>query len=85
LVVQNQAQLAAYKRELDKNPQAKQELNQAAKDFARSNGYILPNGQIAYGSGYGYGYANPYSYWFGYPYWYGSALWYPGAYWGSFG
>ncbi|MEA5401370.1 DUF3300 domain-containing protein [Arcicella sp. DC2W] len=85
LAVQNQAQMAAYKKELANNPQAKQELNQAAQDFARSNGYILPNGQVAYGSNYNYGYANPYSYWFGYPYWYGSALWYPSAYWGSFG
>lgn len=83
LMIQNQAQMAAYKKELENNPQAKQELNQAAKDFARSNGYILPNGQVVYNGNYGY--ANPYSYWFGYPYWYGSALWYPGAYWGSFG
>jgi hypothetical protein len=85
LMIQNQAQLAAYKKELESNPQAKQELNQAAKDFARSNGYILPNGQVAYGNNYNYGYANPYSYWFGYPSWYGSPLWYPSAYWGSFG
>lgn len=85
LMVQNQAQMAAYKKELGNNPQAQQELNQAAKDFAKTNGYILPNGQVAYNNNYGYGYANPYSYWFGYPYWYGSALWYPSAYWGSFG
>lgn len=83
LMTQNQAQMAAYKKELENNPQAKQELNQAAQDFARSNGYILPNGQVGYNVNYGY--ANPYSYWFGYPYWYGSALWYPSAYWGSFG
>lgn len=83
LVIQNQAQIAAYQKALAQNPQAKQELNQAARDFARSNGYILPNGQVVYGNGYGY--ANPYSYWFGYPTWYGTALWYPSAYWSSFG
>ncbi|MEA5259806.1 hypothetical protein VB264_18560 [Arcicella aquatica] len=85
LMIQNQTQMATYKKELGNNPQAQQELNQAAKDFAKTNGYILPNGQIAYGNNYNYGYANPYSYWFGYPYWYGSPLWYPSAYWGSFG
>nr|WP_293840235.1 hypothetical protein [uncultured Arsenicibacter sp.] len=80
LMVQHDREVAAYKKSIDADPHAGQELNQAAKTFAQNNGYILPSG---YGAGMMY--ANPYSYWFGYPYWYGSPLWYPGAYWTGFG
>jgi hypothetical protein len=81
LAVQHNREVADYKKQIDADPQAGQELNQAAHSFAQSNGYILPQA----GFGGGMMYANPYSYWFGYPYWYGSPLWYPGAYWGGFG
>lgn len=83
LVLQNQQVIQSYKQQMDSNPQAVSELNQAAKDFAQANGYILPNGQ--YASTNNNYWANPYSFWFGYPYWYGSPLWYPGAYWSNFG
>ncbi len=82
LNVQNQIEIAAYKKQLEENPQAKQELSQAARDYAKANGYNIPNQQYANNQNY---YANPYSYWFGYPSWYGSPLWYPGSYWSSFG
>ncbi|GAB3902515.1 hypothetical protein GCM10028803_29330 [Larkinella knui] len=80
LAVQHDREVADYKKRIDADPQAGQELNQAARSFAQSNGYILPT--MGYGGGMMF--ANPYSYWFGYPYWYGSPLWYPGAFWGGF-
>ncbi|MDB5272799.1 MAG: hypothetical protein JWO58_1166 [Chitinophagaceae bacterium] len=82
LAIQNQQEIADYKKQMADNPGAQQEMNQAAQDFANSNGYMLPNNQNI---GNNYYYVNPYSYWFGYPYWYSSPLWYPNAYWGSFG
>lgn len=82
LVIQNDREVAYYKKQLDENPQAKAELTQAAKDYAQENGYIVPNTSNYYNQNY---YVNPYSFWFGYPYWYGSPLWYPSAYWGGFG
>jgi hypothetical protein len=81
LVVQNQQEIANYKQQLDANPDAQQQLNQAAQEYANTNGYILPNQTVINMNIY----ANPYSYWFGYPYWYDAPLWYPGAYWNCFG
>ncbi|RRB04803.1 hypothetical protein [Larkinella rosea] len=88
LSVQDQYEVSAFQQELADNPQAGQELNQAAQDYAKSNGYIIPPvpADNTPTTTYSYNYfANPYSYWFGYPGWYGSPLWYPGAYWAGFG
>jgi len=78
---QNKQELAAYQRELNQDPQAQQELQQAGQAYAQANGYssngINPNPAWASMSAYN---QNPYSYWFGYPYWYGSPLWYPSAF-----
>lgn len=81
LQVQNQQELADYQNELNNDPQAKQELQQAAQAYAQANGYntgINPNPAWINSSYY---YQNPYSFWFGYPYWYMSPLWYPSAWW----
>ncbi|QJD78642.1 DUF3300 domain-containing protein [Spirosoma rhododendri] len=78
---QNQQELADYQRQLNQDPQAQQELQQAGQEYARANGYstngINPNPAWTSASAYN---QNPYSYWFGYPYWYGSPLWYPSAF-----
>ena len=83
LDVQNQRAVAAYQQELNQDPQARQELQQAAQDYAQTNGYktggISPNPAWPVNSAYYY--QNPYLYWFGYPGWYGSPFWYPSAYW----
>lgn len=81
LLAENEQEVAYYKKSIDDDPNAKAQLEQAARDYAKQYGYILPN-NVGFAGNY---YANPYSYWFGYPYWYGSALWYPNAFWGSFG
>ena len=81
--VQNQYEIAAFKKQLESDPQALKEYEQAAKDYSKSNGYNLPNQQSYtnnpnyYNASY---YGNPYSYWYGYPYWYTSPMWYPGAF-----
>ncbi|MBO0937467.1 hypothetical protein J2I47_13000 [Fibrella sp. HMF5335] len=88
LDAQNKQELAAYQQELNQDPQARQELQQAAQDYAHANGYKTgginrnvgpPNPAWPVNSSYYY--QNPYSFWFGYPGWYGSPFWYPSAYW----
>ena len=79
LNVQNQYEISTFKKQMDEDPQANQELSQAAKDYASQNGYDVPTQQNYDLNSSNY-YANPYSYWFGYPMWYSSPLWYPGAY-----
>ena len=76
LDAQNKQELADYQRQLDQDPQARQELQQAGKAYAQANG-INPNPAWPNNSTY---YGNPYSYWFGYPGWYGSPMWYPSAF-----
>lgn len=81
LTVQNQQALADYQNELNRDPQAQQELQQAGQAYAQANGYktgINPNPAWVNTSYY---YQNPYPFWFGYPYWYASPLWYPSAWW----
>lgn len=81
LQVQNQQELADYQNQLNNDPQARQELQQASQAYAQANGYtsgINPNPAWVNSSYY---YQNPYSYFFGYPYWYASPMWYPSAWW----
>lgn len=82
LTLQSQTEMANLKKQLADNPQAKQEFDQAVRDYGNANGYNIPN-QNYYNNNYGYNqnyYSNPYSYWLGYPSWYSSPLWYPGAF-----
>ncbi len=76
LAAQNQQELADYQRELNQDPQARQELAQAGKAYAQANGInpnpAWPNNPVYSG--------NPYSFWFGYPGWYGYPMWYPSAF-----
>jgi hypothetical protein len=80
LIVQDQYENAAYKKQIADDPKAQDELSQAAKDYAKDNGYDVPAQQYDEADNEGY-YANPYSYWFGYPEWYSDPLWYPGSFW----
>jgi len=80
LIVQDQYENAAYKQQMADDPKAQDELSQAAKDYAKDNGYDVPAQQYDEADNESY-YANPYSYWFGYPEWYSDPLWYPGSFW----
>ena len=78
LNVQNQYEIATFKKQLADDPQAMKEYGQAANEYANSNGYTLPDQQSYVNNSYYYG--NPYSYWFGYPSWYSYPNWYPGSF-----
>jgi hypothetical protein len=78
LNVQNQYEVALFKKQLTDDPQALKEYGQAANDYANTNGYALPSQQDYLNNSYYYG--NPYSYWFGYPTWYTYPNWYPGSF-----
>jgi len=80
LNVQNQYETANYKEQMDSDPKATQELNQAARDYAQTNDIDVPTQQNYDADNSDY-YANPYSYWYGYPDWYSYPLWYPGSFW----
>jgi len=80
LVVQDQYEIAAYKKQMADDPKAQDELSQAANAYAKDNGYDVPAQQYDDADNENY-YANPYSYWFGYPGWYSDPLWYPGSFW----
>jgi hypothetical protein len=80
LNVQNQYEIAAYKKQMADDPKATEELSQAAKDYAKTNDIDVPAQQNNDMNDADY-YANPYSYWFGYPEWYSYPLWYPGSFW----
>jgi len=69
LEIQNQEQAAEFKQQMEKDPKAMKELQQASNAY-KGNAYYNNNP-----------YYNPYSYWFGYPYWYPYPMWYPGASW----
>lgn len=80
LSVQNQYEVATLKSQMENNPQAIQEMKQAAKGYASDSGYNLPNQQNYNYNSNANNFGNPYSYWFGYPSWYSSPLWYPGSF-----
>ncbi|MDR3715598.1 MAG: hypothetical protein P4L51_22540 [Puia sp.] len=80
LIVQDQYEITAYKKQMADDPKARDELSQAAKDYAKDNDYDVPAQQYDDADNENY-YANPYSYWFGYPGWYSDPLWYPGSFW----
>ena len=84
LNVLNQYEIAAFKKQMENDPKAMKEYEQAAKAYAHSNGYNLPNQQSYSNNSNYYGspnyYGNPYSYWYGYPSWYSSPMWYPGSF-----
>lgn len=83
LVIESQYQVTALKEQINQNPEALNEMTQAAQDYAQQNGFQVSS-QSNYAQSGNY-YTNPYSYWFGYPQWYNSAMWYPGAYWYDMG
>ncbi len=81
-VRQNAEDAAAWKQNIEQNPDEASDLKNASTDFATDNGYTqdeintVPSSY--YVSNY---YCNPYSYWFGYPTWYPYSYWYPYPFW----
>ncbi|MEZ4774833.1 MAG: hypothetical protein R3D00_16730 [Bacteroidia bacterium] len=78
-------ELADWKTDLENDPEAQQELQAAAANFADENGYDsrtyrAPLNENDFYHQYPMPYPS-YSYWFGYPWWYSHAMWYPLPYW----
>lgn len=72
------------------NPEARRELETAAREFAEDQGYALDEGDPAVVRTRvvhvdHYVNVNPYPYWFGYPTWYAYPYWYPASVWSHVG
>ena len=80
VVAEEQAQeLEGWKKELENDPRALSEMDNAGRDFARENDYDLvrePREETDVSVHF-----YPYPYWYGYPYWYTFPYWYPYPYW----
>ena len=90
IVAEQQAnELSAWKTQLEEDPEATQEFEEAAQEFAQEQGY-----DDVYQEPAPHMYADPlyveyvwqpYPYWFGWPYWYAYPSWYPYPYWYHWG
>lgn len=80
IVAEEQAnELEEWKKELENDPLALEEMEHAGRDFARENDYDLsakPEQEKDFTVHF-----YPYPYWYGYPYWYTRPFWYPYSYW----
>ncbi len=91
VVAERQAKdVSAWKQELEDNPEAMKEYEQAAQDFAKDQGYdddvYTQPSQDVYADKVYIDYVwTPYPYWFGYPHWYSYPCWYPYPYWYHWG
>ncbi|MBI5915310.1 MAG: hypothetical protein HY842_08030 [Bacteroidetes bacterium] len=89
-------ELEEWNKSMEEDPAAKEELEQAAKDYTEEYGYddayydydddLYYNGRDRYETvvEYAYYYYN-YPYWFGYPHWYPYPRWRPYPYWYDWG
>lgn len=99
-IKQSAKDLEDWKNGLENNPEAKQEMEQAAKEFTKENhpddyyaddvynqGTPNQTNEPIYTNPPNTNYANlqPYPYWFGYPWWYDYPYWYPYPYWYNLG
>jgi hypothetical protein len=90
LAEQRAQELSDWKRKLEENPEAMQEYEAAAKEFASDQGYddevySEPAPDIYTDQVYIDYIWRPYPYWFGWPYWYTYPCWYPYPYWYHWG
>jgi hypothetical protein len=73
-------ELKDWKEGLENNPETKNEMLQAAKEFSKENDNYNENADVNINY-----VVNPYPYWFGYPWWYSYPYWYPNPYWYDWG
>jgi len=86
LAEQRAQEISDWKQQLEENPEAMQEYEAAAKEFASDQGYDdeVYTGPVPdlYADQVYIDYIwRPYPYWFGWPYWYTYPCWYPYPYW----
>ena len=80
-------ELAEWKKSLENDPEALNEMKASAEEYAAEKGsdpavYRSPRERDPVRVYVRY---SPFSYWFGYPYWYGYAYWYPYPVWWDWG
>lgn len=73
---QNQKDLAAYKNQIEKDPEAYNEMMEAAQKFADESNIAREN-EEDYSPDVEINVIHSYPFWFGYPYWYPYAYWRP--------
>ena len=79
---QNAEDAAEWKKTIEQDPDASNDLKSAAGDYAQENGYSDVEIHTAPDPDYITNYTcTPYSFWFGYPTWYPYSYWYPYPYW----
>lgn len=82
---QNAKDLEEWKAGLEKNPEAKKEMEQASKEFAKEQGYTEDDLAVKSEAVVVNYVIHPYPYWYGYPWWYDYPYWYPYPYWYDWG
>ncbi|MFI5204591.1 MAG: hypothetical protein ACHQF2_08865, partial [Flavobacteriales bacterium] len=82
---QNARDLEEWKTGLEKNPEAKKEMEASAREFAKEQGYNDEDMQVDNVTIVVNYVCQPYPYWFGYPWWYNYPYWYPYPYWYDWG
>jgi len=70
-----------WKKRIENDPEAAEELDEAARDYADENGYDYDELTSSSVQSRVNVVVNPYPYWFGYPVWYADAYLYPYGYW----
>ncbi len=81
----NAKELEDWKKNLEEDPQALQELEASAEAFATNQGYDEKSYRRERTETVVIHHYNPYPYWFGYPYWYEYPFWYNYPYWYHWG
>ncbi|MCB0836471.1 MAG: hypothetical protein KDD99_07360 [Bacteroidetes bacterium] len=90
LITRDQEELESWKSDLESDPDAIEDLKEAAEEYANENNIPSPptykpssaeDGNYVRVEHYYYSYP----YWLGYPYWYQTPIWYPMAYWNDWG
>lgn len=82
---QHATDLEAWKAGLEKDPEAKKQMESAAKEFAKEQGYKEEELTVVNETRIVNYVVTPYPYWWGYPAWYGYSYWYPRPYWYDLG
>lgn len=83
-------ELSAWKEQLEEDPEAMYEYEQASREFAREQGYDddVYDGPVPekYTTDFYIHHVwRPYPYWFGWPWWYSFEVWYPYPWWYHWG
>ncbi len=83
----NAENIEAWKKTLENDPAAMEDLKSSASEYASDNGYSVEEYTTAPANYYYVEHyiCYPYPYWFGYPFWYPYAYWYPYPWWYDWG